>query len=75
MSPPIAQTVSAFLASLRAKVPRTRTTYATGVRRFTGWVTSTHGTAEVGVRELDDRVLEAFYLALVDEFGRESQAT
>jgi len=59
-----------FLAAMRAKSPSTRATYGTGLRRFVAW----HG-SETAPSELDDGVLERFYLELVDEFGRERQAT
>ena len=59
-----------FLGAMRAKSPSTRSTYGTGLRRFLAWRGS-----ETLLDELDDGVLERFYLELVDEFGRERQAT
>ena len=59
-----------FLAAMRAKSPSTRATYGTGLRRFVAW----RG-PETTLAELDDGLLERFYLDLVDEFGRERQAT
>lgn len=59
-----------FLAAMRAKSPSTRATYGTGLRRFV----ASHG-PETSLADLDDSVLERFYLELVDEFGRERQAT
>ena len=59
-----------FLVAMRAKSPSTRATYGTGLRRFTTW----RG-PETLLGELDDGILERFYLELVDEFGRERQAT
>ena len=58
-----------FLAAMRAKSPSTRATYGTGLRRFVAW----RG-PETTLAELDDGLLERFYLDLVDEFGRERQA-
>ncbi len=76
MATSLVDSADAFLSSLRAKSPRTRATYATGVRRFLGWLDeSAAGAAPLSTERLDEGVLEAFYLSLVDEFGRERQAT
>ena len=64
-----------FLESLRAKSPRTRSTYATGLRRFTGWARQTAGKDELTLDAIDDGALEGFYLALADELGPEREAT
>ena len=58
-----------FLDSLRAKSPRTRSTYATGLRRFTSWAREEAGSDEITLDRLDDGALEGFYLALADELG------
>lgn len=64
-----------FLESLRAKSPRTRATYATGIRRFVAWAQQLSHVDEVKLDDLDDGVLEGFYLALVDELGVNREAT
>ena len=70
MSQTLQAATADFLGAMRAKSPSTRATYGTGLRRFLAW----RGT-ETPLDELDDSVLERFYLELVDEFGRERQAT
>lgn len=70
MSQTLQAATADFLGAMRAKSPSTRATYGTGLRRFVAW----RGT-ETALDELDDGVLERFYLELVDEFGRERQAT
>ena len=64
-----------FLDSLRAKSPRTRSTYATGLRRFMRWAREEAGSDEITLDRLDDGALEGFYLALADELGPEREAT
>ena len=70
MSPTLESSTSEFLGSLRAKSPRTQATYGTGLRRFVSWFGP-----ESQLDELDDGVLERFYLSLIDELGRNRQAT
>ena len=64
-----------FLESLRAKSPRTRSTYATGMRRFVAWAQDGAQQAEVTIDVVDDGALEGFYLALVDELGPNREST
>ena len=65
-----------FLVSLRAKSDRTRTTYATGLRRFLGWFRGAVGDPDaLSLDRMAPEDLEQFYLALVDELGRDREAT
>ena len=64
-----------FLESLRAKSPRTRSTYATGMRRFVAWAQETCQEDHVRLDVVDDGALEGFYLALVDELGPNREST
>ena len=76
MAATIADAADDFLASLRAKSPRTRTTYATGVRRLLSWLEAEFGDPRrLPMDWVGENILEGFYLGLVDELGRDRQAT
>ena len=64
-----------FLASLRAKSPRTQSTYGTGLRRFVAWARAAADADEITLDGLDDGALEGFYLSLIDELGPDREAT
>lgn len=70
MSITVSDAVDGFLASLRAKSQRTRSTYQTGLNRFVAWFGD-----DGCVSDFDENVLERFYLNLIDVFGRDRQST
>jgi len=67
--------IDEFLLANRAKSPKTRSTYATGLKAFTRYLESVGIDTGEGVDSLPERCLEQFYLHLVDRHGRDHLPT
>ncbi len=74
MALPVEAACKDFLSTLRGKSPHTITTYQTGVNRLLEFLAD-QGLAEATTAELPPDVLEAFYLWMVEQYGREKQFT
>lgn len=74
--PTIVSAVEQLKLSLRAKSPRTRSTYSTGLNSFIKYLSDAGIDPQTDNTScLQDNVLEEYYLWLVDRYGRDSLST
>lgn len=74
MALPVDEARQAFLETLRGKSPHTRISYQTALNRFKEFLVDS-GQGDCLTIDLRGDILEAFYLWLVRQYGREKQFT